>query len=161
MTTLDIYADGGSRNNGKPNAVGGWGWVMVVDDRNINEGYLSEPHLKTNNQNEIYSIANSLSHINKLPYRIDIYMDSAYVVNSMNDKWYEGWRKNNWKNSKKEPVKNRELWEELIYHVERLREEQGIKVTFNKVKGHSDNKWNEYADSLVNKAMDDFVKSNQ
>ena len=61
---------------------------------------------------------------------IEVFSDSSYVMNCFRDKWYVNWQKNGWKNSKKEPVENRELWEELIALAEKH------KVSFYRVKGH-------------------------
>jgi ribonuclease HI len=74
---------------------------------------------------------------------IDLYSDSAYVVNCFKDKWYTKWRKNGWINSAKKPVENKDLWEILLQLVE------ARNVTFCKVKGHADNKWNNRCDQLA------------
>ena len=76
---------------------------------------------------------------------VDIYSDSTYVVNCFNDKWYEGWRKRNWKNSQKKPVANRDIWEPLID--EYLR--QPDRLSFQWVKGHSGDKMNDLVDALA------------
>jgi len=62
---------------------------------------------------------------------LEVFSDSSYLMNCFREKWYVSWRRNGWKNSKKEPVENRELWEELLELVEK----QG-KVEFFRVKGH-------------------------
>jgi ribonuclease HI len=69
----------------------------------------------------------------KEPCSVKVYSDSAYVVNAINQKWIDNWQKNGWKNSNKEIVKNKELWQKLL---ELLKIH---KVNFIKVKGHSDN----------------------
>lgn len=66
-----------------------------------------------------------------------------YVVNAFKQKWIENWKKNNWKTASKEPVKNKELWQELDNLT------QMHKVTFHKVKGHSDNEFNNRCDELA------------
>lgn len=83
----------------------------------------------------------------KYPCEVEIYSDSAYVVNAFNQNWIENWRKNGWKNSKKEDVKNRELWEELEDLINKH------EVTFIKVKGHSDNEYNNRCDELARNAI--------
>jgi ribonuclease HI len=78
----------------------------------------------------------------------DIYSDSAYVVNTINNHWIEAWQKNNWQTTKREDVKNRDLWEEF----NNLRQESkrlGVVITLNKVKGHSGNTFNELVDKLA------------
>lgn len=161
MSKLEVYSDGGSRNNGKPNALGGWGFVIVsAGDIILREDNGSSSELTTNNQNEIQSVIEALDILKYTKDDVVIYSDSAYVVNCINDKWYVSWRKNGWKNSKKKPVENKELWEELLDNIDRVRAENNVNVTFKKVKGHSGNEWNEYADRLVNEAMDEVEKNN-
>ena len=69
--------------------------------------------------------------------------DSAYIHNCYSQKWYIGWEKNGWKNSKKEPVKNKELWEILIQAF------KNPNISFEKVKGHEDDLWNNFCDKLA------------
>lgn len=157
MTKLEVYTDGGSRNNGKPNALGSWGYVMVSDDVNVREDKGSDTDFITNNQNEILAVIKALTSIVYTGKDVVVYSDSAYVVNCINDKWYVNWQKNGWKNSKKKPVENKELWEELLNQISRVEDECIVNVSFSKVKGHSGNKWNEHADLLVNEAMDEVL----
>ena len=83
---------------------------------------------------------------------VEVYSDSAYVVNSINNKWVYSWRKNNWIKSDKSKAKNIDLWERLLelidYH----------NVKFVKVKGHADNEYNNRCDKLAVKAREDVVK---
>ena len=83
----------------------------------------------------------------KFPCEVELYSDSAYLVNGFNQGWIYGWQKNNWKNSSKEPVKNKEIWEE-IYKMT-----QKHKVKFIKVKGHSDNEFNNRCDEMARNAI--------
>ena len=78
---------------------------------------------------------------------VKLYSDSAYVVNAFNQGWIYNWMKNNWKTSNKEPVKNKELWVEL-YELTKKH-----KVEFIKVKGHSDNEYNNRCDFLATSAI--------
>ena len=98
--------------------------------------------LTTNNQMEITAALNGLKAL-KEPCKVDIYTDSAYVCNAFLQNWIYGWLKNGWVNSKKEPVKNKELWHELyemtLFH----------NVTWHKVKGHADNVYNNRCDKLA------------
>lgn len=100
----------------------------------------------TNNIMEVTAVIEGLKLL-KYPCEVEVYSDSAYVVNAFNQHWIANWRKNGWKNSKKEDVKNRELWEEL----EELTKKH--KVTFTKVKGHSDNVYNNRCDELARGAI--------
>ena len=84
------------------------------------------------------------------PCKVEIYSDSAYVVNAFNQGWIASWQKNNWRNSAKAEVANRDLWEELIKLT-------GIhEVTFHKVKGHADNEFNNRCDELAVKQSRKF-----
>ena len=83
----------------------------------------------------------------KYPCEVDLYSDSAYVVNGFNQGWIYNWKKNNWKTSSKEPVKNKEIWEEL-YNLTKIH-----KVNFKKVKGHSTNELNNRCDELAREAI--------
>ena len=78
---------------------------------------------------------------------VRLYSDSAYVVNAFNNGWIYNWRKNGWKTAGKEPVKNKELWEELYLL------SQKHKIDFIKVKGHSDNEFNNRCDELARGAI--------
>ena len=79
----------------------------------------------------------------KHPCQVDLYSDSAYLINCFKNDWLKAWKKNNWVNSKKEPVKNVDLWMKLdeltLVH----------KINWIKVKGHADNKYNNRCDELA------------
>ena len=88
-----------------------------------------------------HSIGHGLNSVSKKV--LELYSDSAYVVNGFNQGWIYNWVKNNWKTSGKEPVKNKEIWQEL-YNLTKIH-----KVKFIKVKGHSDNEFNNRCDELA------------
>jgi ribonuclease HI len=81
---------------------------------------------------------------------VEIVSDSTYVVKCFHDQWYLGWKRRNWKNSKGQPVANRDLWEVLIPLVL----EGGRAVTFSWVKGHSGDLMNDFVDGLATSAAD-------
>jgi len=83
----------------------------------------------------------------KEPCRVRLYTDSAYLVNCFKQRWYEKWEKSGWVNSRKEPVENRDLWQELLRLV-RIHD-----VQFLKVKGHADDAWNNRCDELARAAV--------
>ena len=137
MKKVTLYTDGAcSGNPGK----GGWGAVLLFGKFEKQLSGMSET--TTNNQMELTAVIEGLKAL-KEPCEVMVYSDSAYVVNAFNNNWIEGWQNNNWKNSKKEPVANRELWEELIELT------KVHTVTFNKVKGHAGDKYNEICDTLA------------
>jgi ribonuclease HI len=75
---------------------------------------------------------------------LHVVSDSTYVVYCFRDRWWEGWLRRGWKNSQRKDVANRDIWEPLIA----LYRERGD-VTFEWVKGHSDDRWNDEADRLA------------
>jgi ribonuclease HI len=81
---------------------------------------------------------------------IEVVSDSTYVVNCFRDRWYEGWLRRGWKNSQRQPVANRDLWESLLELV--LKE--GAQITFRWVKGHSGDPMNDLVDLLATEAAD-------
>lgn len=137
MKKVIIYTDGACSGNPGP---GGWGAILMCDGakKEISGGNKDT----TNNIMEITAVIEGLKLL-KYPCEVEVYSDSAYVVNAFNQNWISGWKKNGWKNSSKEEVKNRELWEELdaltSFH----------DVTFIKVKGHSDNELNNRCDEMA------------
>ena len=141
MKKVTIYTDGACSGNPGP---GGWGAILMMDD------YKKEiSGFEKNTTNNIMEITAVLEAVRILKYEceITIYSDSAYVVNAFNQGWIYNWQKNNWKTASKDPVKNRELWEELYALT------QKHKVKFIKVKGHSDNEYNNRCDFLATSAI--------
>jgi len=138
-----IYTDGACSGNPGP---GGWGTILMYkDSKKEISGYKEDT---TNNVMEITAVIEGLKLL-KEPCKVQIYSDSAYVVNAFNQHWIENWIKKNWQNSKKEPVKNKELWLELYALVKQH------EVEFIKVKGHSDNEFNNRCDELARNAITD------
>lgn len=132
-----IYTDGACSGNPGP---GGWGAILMYDDHKKEiSGYNSST---TNNIMEITAVLEAVKLL-KFPCELEIYSDSAYVVNAFNQKWIYNWQKNDWKTADKKPVKNKELWEELYSLLEQH------KFEFIKVKGHSDNEFNNRCDFLA------------
>ena len=141
MEEITIYTDGACSGNPGP---GGWGSILMFKDlkKEISGGKRDT----TNNVMELTAVVEALKLL-KRKCKVNIYSDSAYVVNAFNQKWIYGWIKNGWRNSEKEPVKNKELWQEL-YNFTKEHE-----ITFIKVKGHSDNEYNNRCDELARQAI--------
>lgn len=141
MKEIIIYTDGACSGNPGP---GGWGTILMYKD--TKKEISGNKANTTNNVMEITAVIEGLKLL-KEPCDVQIYSDSAYVINAFNQHWIEGWIKKGWQNSKKEPVKNKELWLELYSLV------QKHNVKFIKVKGHSDNEFNNRCDELARKAI--------
>ncbi len=140
MEKVIIYTDGACSGNPGP---GGWGTILMYQEKKkeISGGEKDT----TNNVMELTAVIEGLKAL-KFPCEVDLYSDSAYVVNAFDKGWIYNWVKNNWKTAGKDPVKNQELWQEL-YALTKTH-----KVNFHKVKGHSDNEFNNRCDELARMA---------
>lgn len=141
---VTIYTDGACSGNPGP---GGYGAVLMVGDhrREISGG---EPE-STNNRMELMAAIVALSAL-KRACNVTLFSDSSYLVDAFNRRWIDTWQRNGWKNSQKRDVGNKELWEQLIA----LTTQHA--VTFVKVKGHSENEWNNRCDQLAVAAAAQF-----
>lgn len=144
MKNVIIYTDGACSGNPGP---GGWGAILICEQ---NEKEISGSNRETtNNIMELTAVIESLKLL-KYECEVEIFSDSAYVVNTFDKGWIYNWQKNNWRTANKEPVKNKELWEEL-YELTLKH-----KVKFTKVKGHSDNEYNNRCDKLATGAIQEI-----
>ena len=137
MKDVVIYTDGACSGNPGP---GGYGSVLIY--KNVNKELSGYEELTTNNRMEIKAVIEALKAL-KEPCNIKLYTDSKYVSDAFNKNWLKNWLRNNWKKSNKQPVENKELWEELVS----LTEDHNIEWIW--VKGHNDNKYNERCDELA------------
>ncbi len=144
MDKVTIYTDGACSGNPGP---GGWGAILMYKDnkKEISGGKKDT----TNNIMELTAVVEALKML-KHPCEVDLYSDSAYVVNGFDKGWIYAWVKNDWKTADKKPVKNKEIWQEL-YELTKIH-----KVNFIKVKGHSDNEYNNRCDTLATTAIKDL-----
>lgn len=135
--TLHIYTDGAC--SGNP-GFGGWACVLLYRGykKELSGGCVST----TNNRMELTAVIEALRCLKQHVPTI-VYSDSSYVVNAFNQGWVISWQANNWLNSTKKEVSNKDLWQDLISLVEEYN------VTFVKVKGHSDNQYNNRCDELA------------
>lgn len=142
---VEIYTDGACRGNPGP---GGWGAVLRYGT--------TEKHIKgsqehtTNNRMELTAAIEALASLTR-DCEVDLTTDSKYVRDGITS-WVVNWQKNNWRNSKKEPVKNADLWQRLLAEVARHR------VEWHWVKGHAGHPENELADELANQAIDEMLR---
>jgi len=136
-----IYTDGACSGNPGP---GGWG-AVIFDNENNQKNISGSETNTTNNRMELSAAIMALKKI-KTSSEITIYTDSTYVKNGITE-WVLKWKKNEWINSNKKPVKNKDLWVKL----DNLCVQN--KVIWKWVKGHSTNKYNNLADELATQAI--------
>ena len=136
-----IYTDGACSGNPGP---GGWGAILMYKGakKEISGGMKNT----TNNIMEITAVVEALKCL-KVESDVEVYSDSAYTVNAFKQGWIYNWMKNGWKTANKEPVKNKELWQELYSLTKKH------KVEFIKVKGHADNEFNNRCDEMAREAI--------
>ena len=144
MKEVTLYTDGACSGNPGP---GGYGAILIYNgvEKEISGGEKDT----TNNKMEIMAVIKGLEML-KEPCIVTIYSDSAYVVNTIEKGWIYNWKKNNWKKADKSKVKNIELWEEMLRFMD-IHE-----IKFVKVKGHSDNEFNNRCDKLAVKARENL-----
>jgi ribonuclease HI len=136
LPIVEIFTDGACKGNPGP---GGWGAVIRSDGR---EKELSggEP-LTTNNRMELLAAIRALEALKK-PCDVVLHTDSIYVRDGIT-KWIHGWRRNGWRTADRKPVKNAELWQELLDAA------APHNVAWRWVKGHSGHAENDRADKLA------------
>jgi ribonuclease HI len=136
-----LYTDGACKGNPGP---GGWAAILVTN--NSEQEFFGGEKDTTNNQMELTGVIQGLRAVHT-PSRIRIYSDSAYIINAFTQNWIKTWLLNGWKTADKKPVKNQNLWHELLkltgHH----------QVEWIKVKGHSGDKYNERCDRLAVSAI--------
>lgn len=143
---IKIYTDGASKLDPQKNRYGGWGYIIIFENGEVKRNSGSE-FGATNQKMELTAAALALEEIGlNTEKEIELYSDSAYLINSKKDKWYVNWELNGWKNSNKKDVVNRELWERIVPFF------KNSKFTFIKVAGHMDNAGNIEADRLASNA---------
>lgn len=144
---MRIYTDGATSNNGKSDAIGGWAYVIVNDKNEIVCAESGRIENATNNICELTALIKACEMAQTFWGFHTVFSDSAYCINCYKQKWYKKWQQNGWVNSHKNPVANKELWEQLIPFFEKY-----LLFDFEKVEGHSNNFWNNYVDELAVKA---------
>lgn len=145
MKKVTIYTDGACSGNPGP---GGYGMVLACEGKKIELSGREEE--TTNNRMELMAAIVALETL-KFPCEVVLHSDSSYLVNAYNNKWIEGWKKNGWKNSSKQPVKNIDLWERLEKQTAKH------KVEFIKVKGHANDEINNRCDKLATDAVKGII----
>lgn len=141
MKQVEIFTDGACKGNPGP---GGWGALLRLG-RHEKELSGGEPHT-TNNRMEMTAAIRALEALIE-PCAVELHTDSRYLIDGIT-KWVAGWQKRGWKNASKQPVRNEDLWHELIAQTGRHR------VNWHWVKGHSGHVENERVDRLASDAAD-------
>ena len=144
MKSIEIYTDGACRGNPGP---GGWGALLKIDDyeKEISGGEIDT----TNNRMELLAAIKALECV-KEQCEINLYTDSKYVMKGITI-WIIKWKANGFKNSKKKPVANADLWVLLDDLA------QQYKIKWHWVKGHAGHELNERADALANNGLDNIL----
>jgi ribonuclease HI len=135
IATVTVYTDGACSGNPGP---GGWAWAVAPDGEPRASG--GDPRT-TNQRMEITAV---LEAVQVLPGPLHVMSDSTYVVNCFRDRWWVTWQRNGWRNSKRQPVANRDLWEPLVDLVNARGD-----VTFGWVKGHGSDPMNNLVDQMA------------
>jgi len=143
MKSIEIFTDGGCKGNPGP---GGYGCI-IRGDGNVLELKGAHPQT-TNNIMEMTAAIVALKELSQ-PYQVTLTTDSQYLVKGMTE-WIHNWIKKGWLTASKQPVKNKELWQEL----HNLSKQH--KITWVWVKGHAGHPENERCDQLANEAMDNI-----
>lgn len=139
QATLTIFTDGAARGNPGPGGYGAilkWGSV----EKELSAGY----RLTTNNRMELLAVIAALEALTKSNLTINIYSDSKYVVNAVQEGWLNNWIRTDFKGGKK----NKDLWKKY-YQLSKQH-----KIQFTWVKGHADNAYNNRCDVLATTAAD-------
>lgn len=141
---IRVYTDGACSGNPGP---GGWAALILLDDdRQEISGFEKDT---TNNRMELLAVVEAIKLVLSLGHKkIDVYSDSAYVVNAVKQNWMKKWSYNGWKTSSQTDVKNKDLWIRLA---NLLKESKDIKLV--KVAGHSGDKNNDTVDRLAKREV--------
>ena len=141
LTVVFIFTDGACSGNPGP---GGWGALLRhgTKERELFGGEKDS----TNNRMELTAVIRALDALTR-PVNAHVHTDSKYVMQGITT-WIHSWKKNGWRTSNKEPVKNADLWKQLEVSAQRHR------VEWHWVKGHAGHEGNERADSLANQGVE-------
>lgn len=143
MTTataeVTLYSDGCALGNPGPS-----GWAAILEYKGTEKEIVGGEPMGTNNQAEMKAVIVGLKAL-KRPSKVKVVSDSQYVIKGMTE-WIGGWQRKGWKNAAGEPVKNKELWLEL------LEAAKPHTITWQWVKGHNGHHYNERCDVLAKNA---------
>lgn len=152
-----LFTDGGSRNHGNhagdhvhADDKAAWAFLIRRDGHNV-RGTGGE-YGATNNRMELMALKNALKVLGQRGWnheKINATLDSRYVLQAIQKKWLQSWKRNGWRKSSGEPVANQELWQEIDRLLPYFPQ-----IKFIWTKGHADNKGNVIVDQMLNAKMD-------
>ncbi len=149
MKEVSIYTDGACSGN-----PGNGGWAAILVYNGHEKVLAGAEENTTNNRMELTAAIEGLKAL-KSKCMVKLYSDSSYLVNGFLRGWVKKWSKNGWISTNKESVKNQNLWKELVvfnnYH----------RITWVKVKGHSNNEYNNRCDKLAVEQIKTYKKSTE
>ncbi|MGI5822414.1 MAG: ribonuclease HI [Dethiobacteria bacterium] len=141
MKEVIVYTDGACSGNPGPG-----GWAALLRYKDAEREIFGAERETTNQRMEMQAAVEALKRL-KEPCLVRLHSDSAYLINAFQQGWLDRWQKNGWQTAKKTPVENQDLWQELLKLSQRHR------VTWVKVRGHSDNEGNNRCDYLAKQAL--------
>ena len=134
---IQLYTDGACSGNPGP---GGWG--VILKYKGVEKELSGGEAQTTNNRMELTAVISGLEAL-KEPCQVELYSDSKYIIDAIQQRWVYKWAANNWMRNKKEPALNPDLWQRLLQQLERHQ------VTLHWVKGHAGHPENERCDALA------------
>jgi ribonuclease HI len=137
LTEVELWTDGACSGNPGP---GGWAALLRMGEHE--RVLVGGERWTTSNRMELTGVVQGLRALRR-PCRVRVHIDSSYVKNAFVNGWIARWQRNGWRTGEKQPVKNRELWEELVAEVARH------EIEWVKVKGHHGIELNERVDRLA------------
>jgi len=145
--TVHLFTDGACSGNPGP---GGWAYILRHPASGAEREDAGGEKRTTNNRMELLAVINGLRALSS-PSRVEVYSDSQYVLNGLNE-WMDNWKKRGWKTASKQPVKNQDLWEAL----DELRATHDL--SYHWIRGHSEHPENERCDKMAVAARDRAAK---
>lgn len=145
---VELFTDGACSGN-----PGIGGYCAILRHKDKEKRIIGSEKLTTNNRMELTAVIKGLEAL-KVPSKVKVYTDSQYVVKGIT-KWMPNWIKNNWKNSRKEDVLNKDLWQRLLSLT------KGHELEWHWVEGHKGHKENELCDKLAVEAIKEHKKRDE
>ncbi len=137
-----IYTDGACSGNPGPG-----GWAAITFTHGCEEEFSGGEGITTNQRMELRAAVEALRRLPE-PSRVALYSDSAYLINAFKENWFARWERNGWRNARREPVANQDLWRELL-GLNRIH-----RITWHKVQGHSNDHYNDRCDLLARREIE-------